>query len=439
MASPKLSPRPFFDTLENLVEQYRACVATSPQSVITAWLTHCCVESDILMPDFAVRDYQQVLNFLYSYRGSMDTFNAYRRELERLIQWCWFIQYKSLLEMKRADVEAFIEFSQKPPTTWIGTKTVAKFIDFQGLRQVNLEWRPFIVKVSKKSFQEGARAKRRDYQLSSEGIRQIFAILSSFYNYLLQEEQIEYNPILQIRQKSKFIRKNQTLPTVRRLSVLQWEAVIQTATDLADRNPLLHERTLFIIQTLYSMYLRISELSASTRWVPLMSHFFRDANGDWWFKTVGKGNKMRQIAVSPGMLQALKRWRNYLQLPPFPSPDEHIPLIPKNRGKGPISSTRALRIIVQICFDQAITKLRREGKAEEADILLSVTVHWLRHTGISDDVKIRPREHVRDDAGHSSSAITDRYIDVELKERADTAKKKGMAKPTSTIREVPTT
>ena len=41
-------------------------------------------------------------------------------------------------------------------------------------------------------------------------------------------------------------------------------------------------------------------------------------------------------------------------------------------------------------------------------------MHWLRHTGISDDVKQRPREHVRDDAGHSSGAITDKYIDVEL-------------------------
>lgn len=42
--------------------------------------------------------------------------------------------------------------------------------------------------------------------------------------------------------------------------------------------------------------------------------------------------------------------------------------------------------------------------------------HWLWHTGISEDVKIRPREHVRDDAGHSSSAITDKYIDIELRE-----------------------
>ena len=48
----------------------------------------------------------------------------------------------------------------------------------------------------------------------------------------------------------------------------------------------------------------------------------------------------------------------------------------------------------------------------------------LRHTGISDDVKIRPKEHVRDDAGHSSSAITDKYIDIERRERHKSAKGK---------------
>ena len=57
-------------------------------------------------------------------------------------------------------------------------------------------------------------------------------------------------------------------------------------------------------------------------------------------------------------------------------------------------------------------------------MLRSATVHWLRHTGISDDVKQRPREHVRDDAGHSSSAISDGYVNVELKERANTARNK---------------
>jgi len=38
-------------------------------------------------------------------------------------------------------------------------------------------------------------------------------------------------------------------------------------------------------------------------------------------------------------------------------------------------------------------------------------------------MKIRPKEHVRDDAGHSSSDITDKYIDIELRERHRSAKK----------------
>ena len=81
---------------------------------------------------------------------------------------------------------------------------------------------------------------------------------------------------------------------------------------------------------------------------------------------------------------------------------------------------------MQNCFDQAIIKLKKDDFIEEADSLLEATVHWLRHTGISDDVKIRPREHVRDDAGHSSSAITDKYIDIELNERHRSAWKKPM-------------
>ena len=71
-------------------------------------------------------------------------------------------------------------------------------------------------------------------------------------------------------------------------------------------------------------------------------------------------------------------------------------------------------------------QLEIDGFTEEAKSLIDATVHWLRHTGISDDVKIRPREHVRDDAGHSSSAITDKYIDIELRERHRSARKKTM-------------
>ena len=116
----------------------------------------------------------------------------------------------------------------------------------------------------------------------------------------------------------------------------------------------------------------------------------------------------------------------YLSLPPYPTRDEKTPLIGHLRNSNkPITNASPIRQLIQTCFDAAIEQLK-DTDPDEAEALTSATVHWLRHTGISDDVKRRPREHVRDDAGHSSGAITDRYIDVELKERAQSARKKPM-------------
>ncbi|MBS0185229.1 MAG: tyrosine-type recombinase/integrase [Proteobacteria bacterium] len=369
-------------------------------------------------------DYKHSLNFLKAYRGSEGTFNSYRREVERLLQWCSLIAHKTLAELRREDIEAFIHFCQNPPLSWIGIKKAPRFLSEAENRMPNPEWRPFVATVSKSAHQKGDRPDPKKFELSQGAIKEIFAILSTFFNYLLQEEHVFMNPVALIRQKSKFIRKHQGQPVVRRLTDLQWKYVLKTASTMADLEPELHERTLFIMSALYGMYLRISELSSSTRWSPQMNHFLRDGDGNWWFMTVGKGNKQRQIAVSNAMLDALKRWRQSLGLSALPSSSDQSPLLPKAKGKGPITSTTYLRTCVQSCFDQAALDLEKNNLSEEADSLRDVTVHWLRHTGISDDVKIRPREHVRDDAGHSSSATTDKYIDIELKERHRSAKDK---------------
>jgi len=369
------------------------------------------------------QDYKAALAFLYSYKETIATFNAYRREVERLLLWTWHIRKKHLLALKRVDIEEYLNFCQKPPKNWIGKKKVAHFIVANGEKVANPEWRPFVVTQPKTATREGKELAIKDYQLSDKSFREIFAVLSSFYNFLIQENVTEINPIMQIRQKSKYLRRTQGTKKIRRLSELQWSFVIETAEKLAEADKA-HERTLFILSALYGMYLRVSELTASKRWLPKMNDFQKDNDGNWWFTTVGKGNKERQIAVSEAMLKALKRWRHYRGLSPLPSPDDNTSIIPKERGSGPISSTNQIRNIVQYCFDEAVARMREEGLEEESMALKSATVHWLRHTGISDDVKFRPREHVRDDAGHSSSAITDKYIDIELRERHASARKK---------------
>lgn len=363
------------------------------------------------------------INFLKSYSGSLGTFNSYRREVERLVQWCWQRSY-FLPDLKREDIEQYIRFCQNPPETWIGLKKAPRFIMQEGQRRPNPEWRPFVVTLSKQATKQGKLPSKNQFSLSSGAIQEIFAILSTFFNFLIAEEYILTNPVALIRQKSKFVRRRQESSPVRRLSTKQWQAVLAAADIQAQADPEKHERTRFMLSLLFGMYLRISELAASERWIPMMNDFAKDSNGCWWFTTVGKGNKERQVAVSDDMLASLTRWRQFLGLTPLPSSADNTPLLPKLRGNGALSDTAPIRRLVQGCFDLAIVELRRQQEEEEADNLEAATVHWLRHTGISEDVKIRPREHVRDDAGHSSSVTTDRYIDVEKKARHRSAQHK---------------
>ena len=64
---------------------------------------------------------------------------------------------------------------------------------------------------------------------------------------------------------------------------------------------------------------------------------------------------------------------------------------PENQSKGPVESTRQIRRLIQACFDKAASALREKKLFDEADALETATVHWLRHTGISDDVNKRGR------------------------------------------------
>lgn len=268
---------------------------------------------------FHMDDYQHTISFLKSYNGSYGTFNAYRREVERLLHWSWIIAKKSIKDLKREDIENFINFCQKPPKEWIGLNRVLRFIEKEGVRIPNPKWRPFVAHISKMKHRDGEISSVDKYALSSISVKEIFSVLGSFYNFLLQEQYTTINPVALIRQKSKFVKKNQGKVKIRRLSELQWQYLIETVTQMADAEPEVHERSLFIISALYSMYLRISELVASDRWAPLMKNFYKDNNNHWWFLVVGKGNKERDIAVSNSMLAALKRWRKYLGLSTLPS------------------------------------------------------------------------------------------------------------------------
>lgn len=393
-------PVPLFDTLSQVKEKGPLLKAS--------------------LSGFEKEDFQYAFYFLKQYDGNQATFNSYRREIERFLHFSWLIKRQSILTLHRQDVEDYINFCLSPPKTWVGLKKVPRFQENAEGRAPNPAWRPFVATIKKSAFKKGEEPTKENYTLSQKALREVFVALGSFYQYLIAENTIQHNPVSSIRQKSKFIRKNQTAKRIPRLSDMQWEMVIELTNAKANQEPLRYERALFIVTAFYLMYLRISELAASDRWSPQMCHFFQDIQGNWWFKTVGKGNKERDITVSDEMLVALKRWRKFLGLSPdLPTPDDQSPLLPKQRGKGNISDTKVIYTIVQHCFDIASDQLKQEGHIQEAENLASASAHWLRHTGISDDInkRHRPIVHVRDDAGHASIATTDRYNDITLQER----------------------
>jgi site-specific recombinase XerD len=351
------------------------------------------------------------LRFLMSYDGSQATFNTYRREVERLLQWSWFVRGSCVQKLTRNDIEDYLKFVQSPPSQWVSNKQVARFKTQKSGRIINDSWRPFY-------------STKKESYLSNKTLQSLFAVISSYFHYLQQEEYVSANPISLIRQKSKYLQTKAYLEPIRRISNLQWDFVIEGAEKMAVISPAEHERTLFIMNCLYAMYLRISELVADERSTPTMSDFYNDADNNWWLKVTGKGNKMRLVSVSDSMIDVLIRYRKYLGLSPLPIAGEQTPLIKKIKGKGAITSTRQIRFIVQSCFDYAYQNMINSGLKDEAQELQSATVHWLRHTGISEDVKHRPKEHVREDAGHASMMTTDRYIDTELRDRHQSARYK---------------
>jgi site-specific recombinase XerD len=148
---------------------------------------------------YVSREFQYALDFLFCYKDNKETFNAYRREIERFLSWCWFIAHSPLLKIKRFEFEEYLEFCQSPPLAWIGIKKAPRFIEEQGIRIPNRQWRPFVATVSKTAYRKGESPDKYNYLLSQKALQAIFATISSFYNFLIQNEITEINPVVQIR------------------------------------------------------------------------------------------------------------------------------------------------------------------------------------------------------------------------------------------------
>ncbi len=253
----------------------------------------------------AVDSYLVVRGFLKSYAGNQSTFNSFRTHVERLLLWALIVARKPLLDLRRSDAEQFMEFCLNPPADWVGPMVKSRFKRIGGRKRlksdeyvVNPDWMPFSCTVSKRERKMAAETmsslSSRTYHMAQGSVAQVFAVCGSFFQHAMDEGLTEANPFRAIKQKSIYKQRNTMDVASRSLTELQWSFVIDTAEQMADDDPA-QERTLFVVATLFAMYLRVSDLVGRANWRPTMGDFRRDTTGNWWFHVVGKGNKAAKI------------------------------------------------------------------------------------------------------------------------------------------------
>ncbi|MBY6185498.1 site-specific integrase [Marinobacter hydrocarbonoclasticus] len=383
----------------------------------------------------AALSYEHALDFLVEQRHNENNYKSHRSELTTFLHWCWREEGVSVADVDRRLLVRYMDYCQSPPLALIGYRNVAQFRRNKGSdeRHPNPDWRPFLGR-----YEAG---KPLPYRLSVSAIKTKLALLSAFFTYLNDVEYTDRNPaaLLLKRAKSRYAANQGMMDEapLKAFTELQWSYVMGAAHGLADEEPEQHERTLFLISLLYSCYLRVSEVSARPGFSPVMGQFRRDSKTGVWgfFVPMSKGGKSRTVALSDAMLTALKRYRAFLSLPDLPAPKELTPLYCRHRAAqrgrdaGELNANlgqRQIREIVDEVISVAANDAMADGLVDDAREMAAMTVHSLRHTGISHDINLngRPLSHVQADAGHDSIDTTSHYLHTSQVERHQSARTK---------------
>ena len=409
---------PLIDTFDNLKPQRRALqenTVSDDYPQLSTFLS----SIEINVPR-ARYELIFVMEFLYLMgRKSNGTYLRFRNEIERWCLFCWQQHDKGIFDVSRKDLESYIDFVYQPDKSWIGTSVQQRFVSKNAQQVSNDKWRPFVAKLAKSLTKKDPLkiAQVDEYRPSQESLVSTFTALSVLYQHAQMEEVCDKNYVPVVKKSCPYLIKQVQRKTPDTLSQLQWEYVLGITKDAADETPKF-ERNLFIIATLKSLYLRVSELSEHAKWSPRMSDFSMDSDGFWYLTVFGKGNKIRDVTVPPAYMPYLKRYRLSRGLSSLPSPDEDSSMLNKLRGNGNLTS-RQIRRIVEESFDLAIKALQKDGFEDDTNYLMAATTHWLRHTGATEDAGNRPLKHLADELGHASSETTDKnYIQSNIKDRA---------------------
>jgi site-specific recombinase XerC len=301
------------------------------------------------------------------------------------------------------------------------------FTDAGDQRRINPLWRPMALRNRQDS---------APYSVSQASLNASRTALQTFFKYLMAHDYLQKNPFLDVRKRDGKAKPALTDrdAEVRRLTDWQWSYLLETLTELASRDNK-YERHLFVIVTMKSLFLRVSELAPrlvdqGQMRTPTFGDFKRtivDGEPYWIYSVFGKGDKTRQVTLPDAYLDYLKRWREHLNLmSPLPVPGESSPILPSKKGDA-IGKRQVQRIYEQALVATA-DRMEQEGFHDEAKQMLAIRseTHYLRHTGASQAIEAGGDiRHISEELGHANATFTESvYVNSEQVRRRSAGRRR---------------
>ena len=333
-------------------------------------------------------DIEAVASWLNEYKNSTKTFNNYSREAKRLLLWCIYKKDKTLAQLKKEDLNDYIDFMQNPEPRdiWCGKKGL-----INKLGQDHPDWKPFTGEMS----------------LST--LRLAIMILKSMFSYLNDSNYLKHNPLKLIKKFNIKATKTSSRLDVqtRMLENDEWQALLKTLKNLpTTTNKEIEQKrvTEFIVAITYLLGLRIGELEQA-KWSD-----FREIDSKWWFYVIGKGNKEARIPVNSELIEHIKIFRRYLGLTTLPERGETDFILYLPHSDYHIK-TRTIYSLLKRLGEKTALHFTDETKINK---LKKLSPHWLRHLAASHQDKAGlSLKNIQENMRHSNITTTQIYMHAE--------------------------
>lgn len=362
----------------------------------------------------ATHDLDAIKSWLSLKDDNPKTFQAYKKELERLLLWAILERGKAVSSLNTDDCRAYIRFLKSLTTS------NNQWVTLQPANKSYGKWKPFYYR-QKKPVSETA--DQPQPVLSPKSINYAKTVISSCMEWLVKQHYLKHNNFDGI-QTIKFA-QTMLQTNSRAFTLTQMQKVFAYAQDQIERHPAefrANRRTLFILKFAFSTGLRIHELAAASFGD---IECLEDESGEHYFlKVVGKHSKIRKTSLP---LMFIEELRDYLRLRGLPTHFDFLPhqapLIPSLRDKsGRKHLTPAgIHKILSAFFARMLNDLEPIGQDDKrlTGKLRNASAHWLRHSYgsyLANDKQV-PLTYIRDELGHSNINTTSLYLNTDAKER----------------------